>query len=133
MPYKLSWESAGALFRFTGVVTDNDLIRSNADVYASPHFPEMRYQIVDLSTIDEFHVSTSAIRAVASSDRRAAQTNPGVRVAIINPPSTFMLGMSNMYALAHEAEGGSWVTGIFEREEDAREWVGSHNIPSLAV
>ncbi len=121
MPYTLSWESEGVVFHFSGIVSDEDLLTSNADVYASPHFPKLKYQIVDVSTIEEFDVSSSTMRSLASSDRIAAEMNPDVKVAIITS-APFMRGMANMYALSHEAEGGSWVTEVFDSEEDARAW-----------
>ena len=121
MPYELSWEAAGVVFRFSGIVSDDDLVASNDEIYASPRFPEMRYQIVDFSTIDKFDVSAAAVRAVSRLDRRASEINPNVRVAIITS-ETFVLGMSRMYGGSHEAAGGTWATEVFEREEEARAW-----------
>ena len=121
MPYVISWEPAGVVFRFSGVVSDEDLITSNGDVYASSQFPAMKYQIVDFSVIETFDVGAATVRVVADSDRRAAEINPDVRVAIITS-APFMRGMSKMYAGSHEAAGGTWTTEVFESEEDARAW-----------
>ena len=122
MPYELSWEPSGVVFRFSGVVSDEDLVASNGEVYASPLFQTMKYQIVDFSMIDKLDVSYEIVRRVADSDRRASESNPDVKVAIITS-APFVRGMSNVYALSHEAKGGTWTTQIFEREEDARGWV----------
>ena len=125
MPYKLCWEAEGVVFRYSGVVSNLDVIVANEEVYASPGFPAMRYQIVDFSVIEGFDVHSATFLAVAASDGRAAQLNPDVKVAVITS-ATFMRGMAKMYALSHEAGGGSWVTDTFESEEDARAWaVGS--------
>ena len=121
MPYELTWEAAGVVFRFSGIVSDDDLVASNDEIYASLRFPEMRYQIVDFSTIDKFDVSAGAVRVVADLDRKASEINPDVRVAIITS-ETFMRGMSRMYAGSHEAAGGTWATEVFEREDKARAW-----------
>ena len=121
MPYEISWEPSGVAFHFTGVVSDEDMIASNGQVYASPCFGAMEYQIVDFSMIEKFEVSSATIWTVAESDRKAARTLPDVKVAIITS-APFMRGMSNMYSLAHSGRGGSWTTQIFEREEDARSW-----------
>ena len=106
MPYKLIWEHEGVVFRFSGVVSDEDLLASNDDVYTSPDFPVMKYQIVDFSVIDELGVSPDAVRRVAWMDQMASEINPDVRVAIITSAS-FVQGMSRMYATGHEAQGGS--------------------------
>ena len=121
MPYKVIWEHEGLVFRFSGVVSDEELIASNDEVYTNRRFPAMKYQIVDFSAIDKFDVSANAVRQVADMDRRASETNPDVRVAIITS-AIFVRGMSNMYALGHEARGGSWITELFESEENARTW-----------
>ena len=121
MPYKLIWEQEGVVFRFSGVVSDEELIASNDEVYASPDFPAMKYEIVDFTVIDKLDVSAEAVRRVARMDRVASETNADVRVAIITS-EMFILGMSRMYGLGHESEGGSWTTEVFESEEDARAW-----------
>ena len=122
MPYQLGWEPLG-ITRFSGVVSDDELIAANAEVNASPLLAAMKYMILDFSMIEKFDVSTATVRALAASDRRAAAINPDVRIAIITS-SPLMRGMSNMYAIEQEAgEGGSsWTTQLFEREEDARAW-----------
>ncbi len=122
MPYELNWEPSGVVFRFSGDVSDEDLLASNGEVYASPLLPTLKYQIVDFSMIEKFDVSSATVRSVADSDRRASETNPDVKVAIITS-APFLRGMSNVYALSHEAKGGTWTTQIFEREEGARGWV----------
>ena len=122
MSCEISWEPSGVVFRFSGVVSDEDLIASNEEVlYTSPLFPIMRYQIVDFSMVEEFDVSSATVRAVAESDRRAAETNPDVKEAIITS-APLIRGMSNMYALTHESMGGTWTVEIFEREKEARAW-----------
>ena len=121
MPYELSWEPLGVVYRFSGVVSDVDLVAATEEVNASSRFPVMKYQIVDFSAIEKFDVSAATVRAVAASDRRSAETNPDVKVAIITS-EVFLRGMSNIYAIEHEVAGGSWTTEVFESEEDARAW-----------
>ncbi len=122
MPYEINWEPSGVVFRFSGVVLDEDVMAANEEVYSSPQLPAMKYQIVDFSMIEKLDVSYELVRRVAELDRAAAETNPHVRVAIITS-APFVRGMSNVYAKSHEAKGGTWTTQIFEREEDARGWV----------
>ena len=121
MPYELAWEPSGVIFRYSGVVSNEDIIASNREVYASPLFPAMNFQIVDLSKAEKFDVSNATVRTVADLDREASETNPNVRIAVI-VSVPIMRGMSIMLALIHEAVGGSWTTEFFEREEDARAW-----------
>jgi len=121
MPYRIIWENGGLVYRFSGGVSDEDLVGATEEVNAHPLFAAMSYQIVDFSVIDTFDASSVGVRRVASMDRLASETNPDVRVAIITS-ATFIRGMSRMYALGHGSEGGSWTTEVFESEEDARAW-----------
>ena len=121
MPYKLSWEPFGVVCRFSGVVSDEELVAVNEEVHASALFAAIEYLIVDFSMIERFDVSSATVRSVAALDRAAAEINPHVRVAIITS-EVFLRGMANMYAIEHEVAGGSWSTEVFEREEDARAW-----------
>ncbi len=121
MPYEISWEPLGVVLRASGVVSDEDSIAANEELNASPLLPVMKYQIVDFSLIEKFDLSSERIWITAERDRIAAETNPDMKIAVI-ATSALIRGLTNMYALTHEAKGGSWVTKIFEREEDARAW-----------
>ncbi len=122
MPYEIDWQPLGVAYRFSGVVSDEDLRAATAEVYASPLLLTMKYLIADFSLIEEFAVSSATVRMVADSDSRVSKTNPDVKVAIIST-AVFMRGMSNIYAITHQLYEGSWTTKIFECEEDARSWV----------
>ena len=121
MPYKVSWEPSGVVFRFSGVVSDEDLVASNEEVYASPLLPTMKYQVVDFSTIESFDASSATVLAISASDRIAAKTNPDVKVAIITS-AAWVQSMTNLYSLYHESRGGSWTTEVFAHEDAARAW-----------
>ncbi len=121
MPYEISWEPLGVVFRASSVILDEDSIAANEELYASPLFPVMKYVIIDYSLIEKFDLSSELMRIGADRDRIAAETNPDMKIAVI-ATTALMRGLTNMYALTHEAKGGSWVTKIFECEEDARAW-----------
>ena len=121
MPCELNWEPSGIIFRFSGVVTDEDVVESSKEVYASPHFSAMKYKIADFSMIEKFDVSSRTVREVAESDRKAAEDNPDVRVSIITS-SAFVRGISEMYQLFRHTTGGIWSTEVFDSEEEARSW-----------
>ena len=56
MPYKVIWEHEGLVFRFSGVVSDEELVGATEEVNSNPLFPAVNYQIVDFSVIDKFGV-----------------------------------------------------------------------------
>ncbi len=121
MPYEIDWQPLGVAYRFSGVVSDEDLRAATGEVNASPVLLTMKYLIADFSVIEEFDVSSETVRMIADSDSKASKTNPDVKVAIITT-ALLMRGMSNMYAITHQLSEGSWTTKLFESEEDARSW-----------
>ena len=121
MPYEISWEPLGVVLRASGVLLDEDSIAVNEELYASPLFPVMKYQIIDFSLIEKFDLSSERIRITADWDRIAAKTNPDMKIAVITS-TAFVRGMANMYAIYHGLRGGGWTSKIFECEEDARAW-----------
>ena len=121
MPYEISWEPLGVAFRFSGVVLDEDSIAASEELYASPLFPTMKYQIIDFSHIEEFALSSTANRKIAEWDQVAAERNPDMKQAVITS-APLVRGMVNVYVAIHEVVGGSWTTRFFEREKDARAW-----------
>ena len=117
MPYKLEWESSGVIFRYSGVVSDEDLKASNAEVYASPLLSELRYQIVDFSGMKRYKVESATLREVAQLDEVAARSNPNLKIAVVSS-LPLIRGMSSIYRHTHEGTGGTWETELFESEAE---------------
>ena len=122
MPYETHWEPQGIRWAYTGTMSDDDVLRSNLELYQDPRFGSIRYQIADLTHVDVFAASADTIRKLSHMDRDQAVTNPNVKVAIVaSTPIT--LGMANIYTLA--AGEMLWQVRVFETEADARAWLGA--------
>lgn len=122
MAYATEWEKHGVLWRYWGIVTGNELIKSNLDIYGDERFDAMKYQIVDLSKVSTFNVTRDEMLKVAAYDRAAALSNPRVRVAVITD-LTAIKSLTRLY----DAENikSPWETEIFTDIEDARIWAGA--------
>ena len=122
MPYELSWEGGGVRTAFRGVVTADDLIRSNLEIYKDARFETIRYEIADFREAESRTFDAEAIRSVAHLDRAQSVRNPNMKVAII-ASGALARGFARVYALS----GGDspWVTQFFETEEDAVSWLAA--------
>jgi len=120
MPYETHWEDEGIRWVFKGIVTDDDLLRCNLELYDDARFESIRYEIADFRAGESFTVTAKTLRRVARMDRDQAVRNPNVKVAVI-ATAAVQKGLARMYALS----GGDtlWVTEVFDTEEDARAWV----------
>ncbi len=122
MPYEVTWEDRGVLWRFWDVVTGDELVQANLDIYSDPKFESMEYEIAIFSDSVVFKASTETVRRVAEMDMDASKKNPKVVVLVV-ASQLVIRGLVNLYRLQHEAMGGSWKIEYFDTEEEARTWL----------
>ena len=120
MGYELSWESRGAVKRFFGHVTGNDILKSVVQIESDERFDEMRWVINDFLETTGLTVSPSELDEIAAIDGAAALVNPKIRIAIVttNPD---LISASDQYA---NSPMNSFPTRIFPTQAEARAWLG---------
>ena len=118
MPYDVVWENRGVVFRFWDVVTDDELVQSNLDVYSGNKFETIEYELAIFLDTVTFKASSATVRRVAKMDAEASKRNSKMVVAIV-ASQTVIRGLANLYRLESEASGGQWNTEYFESEADA--------------
>jgi len=119
MPYSIEWERAGVTWVYWGVVTGDELLRSNQEIYGSARFDDMTFQVVDLTRVERFDVTPDDMTVVAASDRAAALTNPNVRVAVAASDET-VRRLSGLYA--EVSKGSPWEQMVFDTVGEAQAW-----------
>ena len=119
MPYSTAWTQHGVTWTFWGIVTGEELMHSNRAVYSDARFPELRYQIVDLTRVEQFHVSADDMERLAETDHTAALSNPSVRVAVAARSDIIRI-----LSLHYEAENSDspWEQQIFDSLVQAQAW-----------
>lgn len=121
MSYELVWEPEGVLIRCWGTLTDDDLLRGNAEVYEDPRFgPSIRYQLFDALSVEALDLRTETVREVARADREKSKEFPGLVVALVAGPGA-LYGLSRLYAM--QIEPSAWKTEIFTDLAAARAWL----------
>ncbi len=122
MPYELIWEDRGVLWRFRYVVTGDELVQANLDIYSDPRFESIEYQLAIFSDSVVFEASSETVRYVAGLDAGASKKNPKVVVLVV-ASQTVIRGLANLYRIQHEVTGGPWKMEYFKTEEEARRWL----------
>lgn len=124
MSYKLTIEDQGTCCVFSGSFTSNDLQSSNNEIAKLPHFPELKYQLLNFHSVIEFPVDSNAIRAVAKQDFGLYKLNEKIKVAIVEN-KLVVKGLAKMYKTYFELEGNDivWGIGTFETNDEARKWI----------
>lgn len=121
MPYLISWQKHGVIWRYSGVLTGEDLLQSNFDIFGDERFDDIRYQIVNLTAVDHIEVTEKHMRKVAHLDMAAARTNPRVKVAVVsNSEAATQL---NVYYDKYCDEKSPWETQVFSTIDEAEAWI----------
>ena len=116
MPYTTTWTQHGVTWKYTGILTGEELLQSNLNIYGDERFDDLLYQIVDLSEVEQMTVSPILIRKIAYLDMAAAHTNPRIRVAVIDGKQ-----LNDIYS--ENANETHWPTQDFDSMEAALVWV----------
>jgi len=119
LPYSTAWTQHGVTWTYWGIVTGEELMRSNRAVYSDPRFPDLRYQIVDLTGVEQFQVLPDDMERLAETDHTAALSNPSIRVAVAARDEVIRI-----LSLHYEAETSDspWEQQIFDSLTQARAW-----------
>lgn len=122
MPYEAIWEDKGIYWKYQGILTGDDLLQSNMNIYGDSRFDNLRYQLVDMLDVESFDVETEAMEAVTAMDEAASQTNPSLIIAVVSAH----IQAKQLVELYETTTGGApWETEMFESVEEARVWITS--------
>jgi len=122
MPYETHWEPTGVRWVYRGTLTEEEVLRSNQEVYEDPRFRSIRYQLVDLRGVERFTAGSAIVRGVSRKDAAYVPYNPHIRVALV-ANTDLTRGMATVYRLA--CGDDAWDVEIFDTVDDARAWLKS--------
>lgn len=120
MPYEIEWKSHGAVKKFSGVVTYEDVLRSEQQISGSSNFTNLRYVISDYSGADYQGITENQKVDVNALRIGGHFVNKGIKYA-------FVLQNPQVAAQMQEAVASGMMlfeTRVFERYEQAAQWVG---------
>lgn len=122
MSYTIAWDNRGVVWTFYGVLTCDDVVQANLDIYGDSRFDELRYQVVDISDVERFDVSADAMEVAASMDEVASLSNPHLVVAVV---ATGEEGVAVAEMYLADMKDTSWEVRIFPSMADAGAWIQS--------
>jgi hypothetical protein len=123
MAYATTWLPHGVIWDYSEILTGDDVLQSNLEIFGDERFDELRYQIVDLTKVSSVEVTKKHMRKVAHLDMAAARTNPRVRVAVVATTCESVC-IGDLYDQL-TLKKSPWVTKIFNSREEAEAWAQS--------
>jgi len=120
MSYEIIWEPHGVIKRFSGQLTDQDLVQSVIDTEGNMAFDGLRYVINDFLAIDACSASASDVEEISILDKGASMSNPRIRIAVVTT-SPEVVVLTEHYAKSPLC---AYPIRIFRSLAEARTWLG---------
>ncbi len=116
---ELRGDGVGLVLSCHGPVTGHEFIRRTEELLQSPDsIRQLRYSIIDLTTVSAFDASTDQVQRVV--DLEFAALAPKLLVAVI-APTDLAFGMSRMWSSLAETTG--WSIRVFRQAAEANRWL----------
>ena len=114
-------DGIGVCWLGQGVVTGQDLLEASKETFKSEEIlKQIKYAVIDFTSIDKASMQTENIRAKAGMDKIAAEINPDVVVALIASKNV-MFGLTRMWEVFVDQIG--WKTKVFRSKTEAEVWI----------
>jgi hypothetical protein len=120
MAYTIERHAYGVVKRFAGVVTYDDVLRSEQQVHADPNFTRLRYVVSDYTGAKFNGLTESQMRDINALRIGGHYSNPRIRYAFVNLKPEMRSQIANAFAdgdMIHHAQ-------TFETFEAASGWAG---------
>lgn len=127
MPVKFNFleDGRGVEFISTGVVTGDEVIAANKQIYTDEILVKLRYKIIDRTGCTDYRVYSEALRVIADQDREAAKVNANFVILIVSP-TPVQYGFTRMWQ--SYIEGTGLRVEQFNDRQSAGKWL-DENLP----
>jgi hypothetical protein len=124
MSYEIKWLRDGVVVKFSGIVSESDLVTSNEHLYTNTQFPSYAYQIFDFEDADLSSLELGFVTNLAISDADKSRSIIMPALAIVTRQA---IGEALLfhYRLLADSLGIKSDMKAFETFDIAFEWAAS--------
>ncbi len=123
MAYEIIWEEKGILVRFSGTVTEQDVMMANDLMYGDIRFGTIKYQISDYTGAMNIQITPRYAKVIGALDRSSSRWTHNMMRNIVVKKDKKFIPIAETYF--KQFEGTNWECRIFETLELAYDWVRS--------
>jgi hypothetical protein len=125
MPIQINYLDNGTGIEIiaSGIVTGEEIIKANNEIYKEENIHKQRYHIIDRTHCTKYQVLAEEIEAIAEIDNRASEKNPNMIIAIVSP-TPLQYGMTEMWRAYLKSD--RFITRNFLDRESANKWIKSY-------
>ena len=129
MSYNLVYQPNGVFMTFADVVTDEDVLASDEELYGHDYAEGLQFQLVDLTEVRDFQASHQTMRYLGEKDREFSQSHGRQLIVVIAPTQ----GRANsivweVWAQDTSNDDPALLTKIVDNRDDAVAWLKQHGI-----
>lgn len=121
MPHKTTWTANGIIWEYSGIVTLEQVADANTEFYNDPRSDNSKYQIFDVSAVDEIVGDEAQAKRLAAIDHGASRSIPDLKIALVINES--MLPLAETYMENLSKLGCRWDCKTFYFQAEARAWI----------
>ena len=107
----------------TGVVTGQEVLAANREVYVRDTLEKLRYKLIDRTHCTHYAVTPLEMKIVAMQDVQASKINADLVIVLVTR-GKLQYGMTRMWQLLSEKSG--FRTKIFKDRESADAWLDAN-------
>lgn len=121
--YKYLDNGLGILLIGEGILTGEDIIHSNREIFASTErMKKYKYGLIDWLDVTQVNISTSEIEIMVSQNEKASEYVSDVVVAVA-AKNDLAFGLSRMWEIIVETTGLQWETMVFKDRDSVENWI----------
>ena len=124
MNFTVKWEKNGVHVIFSGIISIENIVQSQAVYQGDPRYEELKYSICDFRNCDSNDVKPAELYEPLSYDIGASSTLEDHKLALIATNEYSKMLIENYIAKSRNV-GLSWEVRFFDSESEARNWVNT--------
>lgn len=124
MSIECEFRSNGVIIWHRGIITGNDLIQSNKDIYSHKYDEGLEFQLADLTEVEKFDVSSEYMRKLAKMDLSAKKDKK--QFACVVAPTDLLFGMARSWNI--QSEKDDFENNVVRSMGEAIAWFKSKGI-----
>lgn len=120
---KVDWHEHGVCWKYTGVVSGEEIINASTAIYSDRRFDDLRYKLCDFLDADSISMTPMQMNTVVCQHAAAALSNEDIKIAVVGKKSDFP-GLLLLVERFRDYESkGSWPIELFEDLAAAEAWL----------
>lgn len=124
MTIKCEFRPNGVIVWHSGVISAKELFQTNTEIYSHNYLEGLQFQLIELSEVIEFNVSSEDMNRLADMDINMEKDRK--QFACVVAPSDLLFGLARIWNT--QSEDSDFETNVVHSMDEAISWFESKDI-----